>query len=277
MHTVLTGNASHLPAVLAMSMLEADEELLIHAMNDRQLKLVSSFPQLEAITSPFNLQDWKLGKAVTTEYRKHAYEILHMANDVNSSHADTARVSTGFFGGWPELLFAALQNHLFKPNATENLLAKQWRLTEAMMDSEPSQFNAARNDFDGFNKRFVASSKDSVEFLPGRIETHMDYFRYNPIGRFVVSISTAYYVETEQSACDIAALQRLAHLLYEIQAQGVVDADIPAFLASHPDWATHPLDGRPFLWNSDTREIAIQALSPRSKNRRFKFTLDAAD
>jgi hypothetical protein len=277
MHTVMTGNASYLPAVLAMSMLEADEEFLIRAMNDRQLMLVSRFPQLKAITSPFNLQDWKLGKAVTTEYRKHAYEILHMANDVKSSQAGTARVSTGFLGGWPELLTAALEIHLFKPDATENLLAKQWRLTEAMMDSEPSQFNVARNEFDRFNKQFVTSSKDSVEFLPGRIETHMDYFRYNPVGRFVVSMSTAYYAEVEQSAYDIAALQRLAQLIYEIQAQRVVDADIPAFLASHPDLATHPLDGRPFLWNSETREISVQAVSPRSKNHRFKFTLDTAD
>jgi hypothetical protein len=175
------------------------------------------------------------------------------------------------------LLTAALEIHLFKPDATENLLAKQWRLTEAMMDSEPSQFNVARNEFDRFNKQFVTSSKDSVEFLPGRIETHMDYFRYNPVGRFVVSMSTAYYAEVEQSAYDIAALQRLAQLIYEIQAQRVVDADIPAFLASHPDLATHPLDGRPFLWNSETREISVQAVSPRSKNHRFKFTLDTAD
>jgi hypothetical protein len=275
--TVVTGTATYTTVVLAMYMLEGDEELLIHEVNDPRLNLVAHFPELDALTAPFDLQDWKLGKAVTAQYRTEAFIVLHMADEVNSSQSETVGKFTGFLGGWPQMLLAAFENHFFRPNATENLLARQWRLTEAMADSEPAQFNAGRDKFDRFNSKYVYNPKDSVKFLPGRIETRMDYFRYNPVGRFVVSLSTINYADTEQSAYDIAALQRLAHLMYEIHRQGVVDADIPRFLASHPALATHPLDGQAFLWNPATREIAIQALSPRSKDHRFKFTLDSAE
>ena len=59
---------------------------------------------------------------------------------------------------------------------------------------------------------------------------------------------------------DLAAFQRLLHLGYEIRRQQL-DADaIPALLRAHPEWATHPADGRPFLWKAQSGELCARRI-----------------
>jgi hypothetical protein len=58
---------------------------------------------------------------------------------------------------------------------------------------------------------------------------------------------------------------------YEIRRQRVDGAAIPAFLRMHPEWSTHPADGRPFLWDAKTSELRVQTVAKQQPGRRFSI------
>ena len=58
-------------------------------------------------------------------------------------------------------------------------------------------------------------------------------------------------------------------LSYEIRRQRVAPAAIPAFLARHPEWAHHPADGRPFLWDEKTATLRVPTSGPLPAGRVF--------
>ena len=58
-------------------------------------------------------------------------------------------------------------------------------------------------------------------------------------------------------------------LSYEIRRQGIEPAGIAAFLARHPEWSTHPGDGRPFLWDAKNGELRVQTMGRQPAGRRF--------
>ena len=72
---------------------------------------------------------------------------------------------------------------------------------------------------------------------------------------------------------DVAAYQRLAYLAFQLKRQHIATADVAAFLNAHPEWSTHPVDGRPFRWNSQPRELAVNTLGEHSKQLRFSVIL----
>jgi hypothetical protein len=72
-------------------------------------------------------------------------------------------------------------------------------------------------------------------------------------------------------AYDAAAFKRLVRLGWEIRNQKIDDKSIPSFMQRHPEWATHPVDGKPFVWDEKTREIAVQPLGKQPKDRRFSI------
>jgi hypothetical protein len=43
-----------------------------------------------------------------------------------------------------------------------------------------------------------------------------------------------------------------------------------------PQAAAHPVDGRPFLWNEEKREIAVQTVAKQPKDRRFSIPVWSA-
>ena len=72
-------------------------------------------------------------------------------------------------------------------------------------------------------------------------------------------------------AYDGLAFQRLVRLGYEIRNQKVEDKAVPSFMQQHPQWASHPVDGRPFVWDETKREIAVQTLGQQPEGRRFSI------
>jgi hypothetical protein len=94
---------------------------------------------------------------------------------------------------------------------------------------------------------------------------------YNPIGKLLAGIAAPTGVTYPLRAWDAAALQRLVRAGYEIRRQRIAPADIPAFLKQHPEWSTHPADGRPFLWSADVGELRVQTIGEQPHGRRFSI------
>jgi hypothetical protein len=74
-------------------------------------------------------------------------------------------------------------------------------------------------------------------------------------------------------AYDVAAYQRLIYLVFQLKRQHIVAADVASFMKAHPDWSTHPVDGKPFRWNAETAELAVNTLGEHPKDQRFGVTL----
>jgi len=96
---------------------------------------------------------------------------------------------------------------------------------------------------------------------------------YNPLGKVLTSALTEPYRRYPPRAWDQAALQRLVRAGYEIRQRRVAPADLPAFLQAHPQWSTHPADGRPFLWDAVTGELRVQTISQHPPAWRFSIRI----
>jgi len=96
---------------------------------------------------------------------------------------------------------------------------------------------------------------------------------YNPVGKILTAVSAPVYDDYSLRAWDAAALQRLVRLSYEIRRQRIEPSAIPAFLRQHPEWSTHPADGRPFLWNPAKNELRVQTVGKQQPGRRFSLAI----
>jgi hypothetical protein len=146
---------------------------------------------------------------------------------------------------------------LLTPPATENLLAAQ---TER-------RIQGARDPATFFRTRPEPAA--AVVSLPTGLSAWTLLLTYNPGGKVLATIGDASYAEHPPRAWDAAAVQRLVRLGYEIRRQKIAADAIPTFLSEHPEWSTHPADGRPSLWDARTGELRIQTLAKQPPDRRF--------
>jgi hypothetical protein len=72
---------------------------------------------------------------------------------------------------------------------------------------------------------------------------------------------------------DVAAFQRLVCLAYQIRRQHIGVKEVPMFMSQHAEWATHPIDAKPFNWDPATSTVAVIAARRQSSARRFSLTL----
>ena len=150
----------------------------------------------------------------------------------------------------------AFSDHFLKLNATENLLASNtlgWMASAA----DPVRFYGRREPAAGMEGR-------SRWLLP---------LTYNPLGELLCSTVTPVYRPYPPRAWDEAALQRLVRAAYELRQQGVGPAEVAAFLRGHPQWSTHPADGRPFLFDAATHELRMQTLAQHPPAWRFSIRI----
>ena len=78
---------------------------------------------------------------------------------------------------------------------------------------------------------------------------------YDPIGKILVAIAAPAYENYIVRPYDAAALQRLVRLSFEIRRQRIAPSEIAGFMKLHPEWATHPADGRSFVWKPSSGGI----------------------
>jgi hypothetical protein len=240
--TVLTGSGSLVSKMVSIAYLHWDELVLADMIADPHSILPAS-GEADRMAPLFTLNDWDISSAYALEFRVQAamLERLRRENLLRGT-PQAPDAGQGRIHRWLD----GIGNRFFKINATENLFAQQ--VARLMRAAAPGGSDPA---------------VDPAEHLASLRTV------YNPVGRILAAMSAAAREPYAARAWDGAAFQRLLRLSYEIRRQRIDAAAIPAFLGRHPEWSTHPADGRPFLWDARTGTIRVQTLGPLPAGRAF--------
>jgi hypothetical protein len=157
---------------------------------------------------------------------------------------------------WQSRLYNRVSDHFLKLNATVNLYARA-TAQQMLAAKDPASFFQLRHAGHG-----MFAEGQSVWTLP---------LSYNPVGKVLAALPGPMIDQYSLRAWDAAALQRAVRLSYEIRQRRIEAAAIPAFLRQHPEWSTHPADGRPFGWDAATAELRVQPLGRQPAPRRFSI------
>jgi hypothetical protein len=252
----LTGSGSLISKMLAVAHLQGDYALLADIIADGRLDLADASPEIQS-TLELSEDDWKIGKIVAFEYRISDF----MWDELRVTKGKRLLLDTASEESWWDRSFDRISSLFIKINATQNLQARFATQQQKMADADPAKFFIARDAYHLW-------LRDNLEF-------RMHYI-YNPFGKILIDIATSPYENYYLRAFDGAAFQRLVRLGYEIRSRKIEDKAVPLFIQNHPEWASHPVDGRPFIWDERKREIAVQTLGQQPKDRRFSIRVWSA-
>jgi len=248
---VLTGQGPLMSKMLALAYLQSDYLVLADLVADPHSAVPLGPDDADNAAPLFALRDFDLATAFAAEFRVQA-AVLEQTEYLYTIAWTPQYSRTGAPHTWTERLGSEVSGHFFKLNATVNLFAAQ---AGRLMAVKPGPDVAAA-------AKKLADSSLSAWTLGGA---------YNPIGKLLAGLTAPVGVSYPLRAWDAAALQRLVRAGYEIRRQRIAPADIPAFLRGHPEWATHPGDGRPFLWQAESGEIRVQTIGEQPPGRRFSI------
>jgi hypothetical protein len=248
---VLTGEGLLISKLLSLAYLQSDLLVLADLIADSQAQLPVGEADAEVVAPLFAPGDFSLAAAFAAELRVQA-SLLEQTQYLYTIAWSPQPAPAGVERGALDRLGSAVSGHFFKLNATVNLLAQQVQ----RLDSIAPGPGIAATD------RKLSDSSSTAWSAVGV---------YNPIGRLLAGLAAPMGVNYPLRAWDVAALQRLVRAGYEIRRRQIAKADIPAFLSQHPEWATHPGDGRPFVWNPDALEIRVQTIGEQPAGRRFSI------
>jgi hypothetical protein len=250
---VLTGHGDLISKMVAIADLQGDALLVAEVVADPGSSLPTSLTDADALAPLFPPADWDIADAFLNEFR--AQELL--VRSLGAQNAGAAMWVPGHptlwnrFSNWWTMRF-------FQPQATVNLLARTDGQLRALAAMDPA--NAAQ----------LKNWAREPQNIPA---ASWPKLTYNPVGRVLALIGKRALRDYPLRAFDGAAVQRLVHLGYEIRRQGIGDAEIPAFMAQHPEWAMHPGDARPFVWDPAARQLRILTLAPQRPDRRFAIAV----
>ncbi|MBS0387707.1 MAG: hypothetical protein JSR15_04430 [Proteobacteria bacterium] len=244
---VLHGQGTLLSTMLAVAFVHGDELLLVDAIQDPMVPITAFDSQYPWLT-PMPNTAWQIGDAFAAEMR-FMYEVLR---PVQFSPRVRSRKS-------PDSLGNRIAPTFFKLNATMNLQAERVSQLQALAVGDPDTFSARQREFEEWNLKALSSiSLASV---------------YNPMGRMMLATEGSAFVRYIGRSYDVAAVQRLGCLVYQLRKQNIATKDVAAFMATHPEISTHPVDRTPFLWNAKTRELTVPRKAEWPVGRRFSVTL----
>jgi len=252
----LTGSGALISKMLAVAYLQGDHALLADIIADGKLDLADASPEIQS-TLELSEDDWKIGKIVAFEYRISDF----MWDQLRVTKGRQLLVDSASEERSWERFFDQISSLFIRINATQNLQARLATQQQKMADAGPAKFFVALD-------AYRLWLRDNVEF---RV-----HYIYNPFGKILISIGTSSYENYYLRAYDGAAFQRLVRLGYEIRNREIEDKAVPLFIQKHPEWASHPVDGRPFTWDEKKREIAVQTLGQQPKDRRFSIRVWSA-
>jgi hypothetical protein len=249
---VLTARGALLWKMMAVAYLESDELLLADLIADGDAALPASDGM--DLAPQFDLGDFDIGSAFAAQFRIMA-SALRQTDDLSATAFGAGGEMPGL-RGWLNRAGNRLSGHFFKLNATENLIARQ-AARQMVAASDPVKFEQAMRVPRGW-----LPEGESAWLLP---------LSYNPVGKILAAMATPVYESYPPRAWDAAALQRMVRAGYEIRQRRLKSAEIPGFLREHPQMATHPADGRPFLWDGKARELTVQTMAQHPAGRRFSI------
>jgi hypothetical protein len=250
---VLTGRGALISKMIAVAYLEGDYLVLADMIADSQAAVPLGAADADVVVPPFAPGDWNIGSTFAEEFRAEV-ATLEQLQRASLRGVSVPERYTGdlLLQSWnrAENIAGA---HFFKLHATENQFARQAARLIVSAAADPAAF--------------AAKSRQPLVSPPAGEWTV--WLSYNPIGKTLAAIAAQALTGYAPRAWDGAALQRLVRLSYEIRRQGIEPAGIPGFLARHPEWSTHPGDGRPFLWDARNGELRIQTMGRQPAGRRF--------
>jgi hypothetical protein len=256
---VLTGRGALISKMIAIAYLEGDYLVLADMIADSQAAVPVDAADADVVVPLFALGDWNIGSAFAEEFRAEVFTM----EQLQRASATGLRVPERYTGdillqSWNRVANVATA-HFFKLHATENLFARNAAQLIVSAAADPAAF--------------TAKSRQPPESLPASEHPWTVWLSYNPIGKILVAIAAPGLADYPLRAWDGAALQRLVRLSYEIRRQGIEPAGIAAFLARHPEWSTHPGDGRLFLRDAKNGELRIQTMGRQAPGRRFSIRI----
>jgi hypothetical protein len=252
---VLAASESLVSKMVAVANLQGDLATLSDIIAESKLDFEGSSREIRAALELVPESDWRIGSVYAHEFRLSAFMWDQMR---------AAKLRPMIFpedGRWWERLFDQIATPLLKINATQNLQAQEAAQRQRMGDAAPEKFLAARDAYRRWHENKFA-------FGPSYV--------YNPAGKVLAGIGWALYDGYALRAYDGAAFLRLVRLGYEIRSRKIGDEAIPGFMRQHPEWASHPVNGAPFVWDRRKREIAVQTLGEQPKDRRFAISVWSA-
>ena len=254
-HRMLIGEGTLISKMLAVAFLQTDCLILSDMIADPR----AAIPQNMGEYLPqFDLGDWNIRNAFAAEFRLHTF-IYRQSKAVADNHWEPPD-STGSSAWrmWIRIL-SPIEGHFFKISATENLDAKVMSELGGFAALAPSTFATDQAQLKKWEQK-------NADFMSIRTI-------YNPVGKILVAIAAPAYENYIVRPYDAAALQRLVRLSFEIRRQRIASSEIAGFMKLHPEWATHPADGRPFVWKPSSGEIAIQPVAQQPADRRFSVQI----
>jgi hypothetical protein len=252
-HRMLTGEGTLISKMIAVASLQTDSLVLSDMIADSRAAIPEN---MDEFLPEFDLKDWNISDAFAAEFRVHEflYRQVRAFSDGHWQPPDSSSTSRVW-----NRISSPIEGQFFKLNVTENLNAKAMNELAGFAALDPSTFATDQ-------ARIKKWEQDYADFFSVRAV-------YNPVGKVLVAIATPFYPDYAFRPYDAAALQRLVRLSFQIRRQRIAPSAIPAFMKLHPEWSTHPADGRSFVWKPATGEIDIEPVATLPAGRRFSVLI----
>ncbi|MGA2549277.1 MAG: hypothetical protein ABSF50_03930 [Burkholderiaceae bacterium] len=266
-HTVMVSTHTLIPKLVAAAYFQSDQFLIADMLADKTLVLAGLLPQLDRMTSLCALTDWNLSSVFFAEFRGEvpyfdAMQSRPLAARELLFYLEAGNKKVGFVP--TDSVWEPVARHFYKKNATENLDASDIDAAIALSSTSPSELMVAR-------QRYLAWRTQNMDFLNLGLA-------YNPLGKIMLAEHVLYSRDNYiLRGYDSAALQRLVRLAFELRRQRIPAAQVAPFMRTHPEWATHPVDGNAFVWDSANSSVSLRPLAIQASDARLAITVCGAD
>ncbi|MFZ6719265.1 hypothetical protein [Undibacterium sp. Ji49W] len=204
---------------------------------DRVSLLVQTMTEAErSLEQPFLYE-----AGVQTQFPQHLPASLEMTPDKSEMTP------------WP---LNVLGNFTFQPNATSNMVARNWTYIIDTARNTAVDFSASK---ERLKKMREAVNADGISF-------YLEH-AYNPVGKILMQVGIPDYALTYiGKSLDTDAYLRLVSLQVDILRKKIPDADIPAYLARAPVALRSPYDGSAMLWDASSAQLKFIGHEKASSN-----------
>lgn len=244
--TVLDGTGGSLSKAIAAQALHADLLLAGDMVTDPGCDLTFLRGEGDSLLAPFSLRNWQIGDVYEVEMRRGAPTLAALAQGARDEP-------------WSQRANDWLGRQFFKLQATENLQAQRTEALRALADGDPATYRQRREAYDATVRR--AARLSLADF-------------YDPVGKILLAIAAPAAEENlAPRVYDVAALQRLVFLAYQVRRGKVPLTQLPQFMAQHPEWSTHPIGAERFRWDPQSGRLAVRPAGQEPQSERFSLTL----
>ena len=250
---MLQGEGTLVSKMIATSYLHADFILLADMIADRNVPLDEIESGAAPLLEPWAIDSWKIGNGFRTQYGRWSAELTESSEDPEhfldglSPNLDWIHRRATDFG-----------RPFVKPNASRNLQARILVPLIAAADGDPA--------------RYPENAHAYADWYADLASLRFPAILYNPVGKSLVWLGGPGFLDYPLRVYDVAAFQRLVTLACRLRAQRVTPAQVPGFLAAHPEWSTHPVEREPFTWDPQSAEIRVVPRA-NAQGRRFAIRL----